>query len=595
MGGYLFGFLTLIFGIVACGHDSFELGRVCAAGALRACYSGPKGTEGVGRCAPGEQACLPDESGWGPCEGEVTPQPETCAPPVDGGSEDEDCDGKINEEGEGCACVPGTMEACYGGPKGTEGVGICAAGAHSCLPDGTWGKCLGEVLPDVEDCASPEDEDCDGVVCGGPLWGELFGNADAQTVGAIVSDAEGNAILAGGFAGSITFGSSTFLAKGSTDIYVAKLDTKGKKLWARALGGTAAEAATAAAVDDNGDVLVVGSFASDDLPLGLGAPADVDAFVVKLHGDDGTVDWALKLGESGNGSAASIAVDKNGNAYVGGGFAGLLYCPQGLPCATSEGGTDGFVVRVTASGALDWVQTFGGTSIDQVNAVATDVMGNVAVTGVYSTDAKWGAITLGVANPGDLNFFVAKVGGAGALSWAKGYQGTATQIASGIATTADGDILVTGQTGGTTGEGNVVFGNSTNPAFLFKVSAGGNPIWGKALGTSAGPASGSSVCVDAAGNIALAGTVSGTIDFGAGLITAVGTSDAFLAKLDPNGEYLWAKTFGTKGVAHAGRSVAFTPSGTVLVALHAGGNLDFGLGELTAAGSTDAGAAAFSP
>ena len=226
-GGYLLGFLTVTFAIAACGHDLFEIGRVCAAGSARACYTGPAGTQDVGRCEAGEQACLPDESGWGPCEGEVTPQPETCAPPAEGESEDEDCDGKSNEEGEGCACVPGTMEPCYGGPKGTEGVAICAAGAHDCLPDGTWGKCLGDVLPEVEDCASPEDEDCDGVVCGGPLWGELFGNADAQTVGAIVSDAEGNAILAGGFAGSIAFGSSTFVSKGSTDIYVAKLDTKG--------------------------------------------------------------------------------------------------------------------------------------------------------------------------------------------------------------------------------------------------------------------------------------------------------------------------------------------------------------------------------
>ncbi len=155
---------------------------------------------------------------------------------------------------------------------------------------------------------------------------------------------------------------------------------------------------------------------------------------------------------------------------------------------------------------------------------------------------------------------------------------------------------MTGQTAGGVTSGAFDFGSADNPAFLVKVSAGGSPVWGKAFGNFNGPATGNSaVSIDAAGNIALAGTVSGTIDFGAGVVTATGTSDAFLAKLDPDGGYLWAKTFGAPMVKHVGRSVAFTPSGTLLFAVNAGGNIDFGLGELDAAGITDVGAAAFLP
>ncbi len=131
------------------------------------------------------------------------------------------------------------------------------------------------------------------------------------------------------------------------------------------------------------------------MELGLGAAVDADVFVVKLDGANGSPIWAFQLGETGNDSATSIAVDAAGNAYVGGGFSDFLHCPAIPPCLVSQGGTDGFVARVTAAGALDWVQVFGGSSIDQANAVATDSEGNVAVTGVLAANAKsWAAQTL---------------------------------------------------------------------------------------------------------------------------------------------------------------------------------------------------------
>ena len=52
---------------------------VCVPGATTACYSGPPGTEGVGTCKAGAETCVADGSGFGPCAGEVTPQPQDCA------------------------------------------------------------------------------------------------------------------------------------------------------------------------------------------------------------------------------------------------------------------------------------------------------------------------------------------------------------------------------------------------------------------------------------------------------------------------------------------------------------------------------------
>lgn len=133
---------------------------LCTPGATESCYSGAVGTEGVGACTAGTRTCDVDGLAWGACEGEVTPTTETCNTTVD-----DDCDGMVNEEGAGCACVPGATMACYSGPGGTQDVGLCHAGVQTCNELGTgYGPCVGEVVPGSETCATASDDDCDGMV-----------------------------------------------------------------------------------------------------------------------------------------------------------------------------------------------------------------------------------------------------------------------------------------------------------------------------------------------------------------------------------------------------------------------------------------------
>src|SRR4029079_5708742 len=52
----------------------------------------------------------------------------------------------------------------YSGPAGTQGVGICKAGAQTCNPDGmVYGACIRQVPTAAEVCdAAMKDENCDG-------------------------------------------------------------------------------------------------------------------------------------------------------------------------------------------------------------------------------------------------------------------------------------------------------------------------------------------------------------------------------------------------------------------------------------------------
>ena len=72
--------------------------------------------------------------------------------------------GATGGAGGGMVCTPGSTQACYTGPAVTKDVGLCKSGTQTCAADGSgFGACEGEVLPAPEDCATPDDDDCDGV------------------------------------------------------------------------------------------------------------------------------------------------------------------------------------------------------------------------------------------------------------------------------------------------------------------------------------------------------------------------------------------------------------------------------------------------
>jgi hypothetical protein len=83
---------------------------------------------------------------------------------------------------------------------------------------------------------------------------------------------------------------------------------------------------------------------------------------------------------------------------------------------------------------------------------------------------------------------------------------------------------------------------------------------------------------DAMGNLLLTGALTQASDFGAGPLESGGGSDVFVAKLSPNGEHLFSRTFGDRAEQQRGESIAVDAQGNVLLAGVFDGRLDFGTG-----------------
>lgn len=115
----------------------------------------------------------------------------------EGCQSDSECDGNPNgpvcDEADGHCypeCEPGDDDDCYEGAPGTLGLGLCAEGTRSCQAEGTWGPCLGQVLPSDEICDDEIDQDCNGELFGtdkdGDGWSTCEGDCcDDEIVGCV--------------------------------------------------------------------------------------------------------------------------------------------------------------------------------------------------------------------------------------------------------------------------------------------------------------------------------------------------------------------------------------------------------------------------
>lgn len=462
------------------GGEGVAGGTFCEPGETAPCYGGPEGTENVGACVGGVTTCNAEGSGFGPCEGEVQPIDEDCD-----NQSDDDCDGEINELDAGCSCTPGELVACYEGPTGTEGEGICVGGEKLCGPTGdTFTACVGQVVPMHEECTTPADDDCDGGANEGcPTWGKAFGvngmdNDDVPW--GLATLANGDFYVAGIARGSLNFGVTGLSPLGGADGFVAKLDTDGDEIWAQRIGSAGHEEILTAAADAAGNVYVAGEFASTipfgSVALDLTAVGTEDGWLAKID-PDGTVLWTASIGGStADVTVLDIAVDAAGNVAVTGDFStaspGTIDFGSG-PQTSTGGGFDGFVQKYDAAGNLVWGTAFGASGNDVGRAVAF-VGTSLAISGTFDTSVSFGGPSASDTDGKDA--FIAMVDATNAQQWIVTVGNQGDQSVNDLA--SDGTHLYA------LGEGDGVIDIDGNPIaaqaddlFVLALDAGGNILW----------------------------------------------------------------------------------------------------------------------
>jgi len=378
--------------------------------------------------------------------------------------------------------------------------------------------------------------------------------------------------------------------------------------WAAGLGGGGDDRAYGVAVDDGGNAYTVGIFsATADFDPGPGtynlSPAgDFDAFVVKLD-SQGDFVWAGRLGGTEYDDAGNVTVDADGDVYTVGMFSGTADFDPGTGThnLTSAGDRDAYLSKLDSAGNFVWARQLGGTGYDAATDVAIDASGNVYTVGHFEGTADFdpGPATFELTSAGLLDAFVSKLDSAGKFVWAGQMGGTSFDLPLELAIDASGNVYTVGYFEGTAdfdpGPGTYELTSvGIRDVFISKLDGAGNFVWaGRMGGTSLDSAQG--VTVDASGDVYTVGYFLTTADFDPGpgtyYLTSAGSLDAFVSKLDSEGNFVWAKRQGGAGDDRA-YGVAVDAGGDVHTVGWFEDTADFDPGtgtyELTSAGVTDA-------
>ncbi len=206
----------------------------------------------------------------------------------------------------------------------------------------------------------------------------------------------------------------------------------------------------------------------------------------------------------GSDSCSSVAVDSNKNVYCAGYSSGQI--------GTGNTGSGIFVMKLSSTGSVVWVkQNFGNSSDTRLTGIAVDTNGNVLCSG-YTVTSIGDGETSNTSTTGGTDVFILKLAPNGNTTWITqlGNQTYSTAAANNngfdycnaIAVDSDGAAYCGGSTSYEIGaEANGGGGNLD--AFIMKVDTNGDLMWVKQLGNVTKPAGGSNAGVDECKGVAV--------------------------------------------------------------------------------------------
>ena len=295
------------------------------------------------------------------------------------------------------------------------------------------------------------------------VFSTYLGGDDIEAAHHIEVDGEGNAYVVGvhEMLGATrefptTLGAFDTTFNGEIDGFVTKLDaTGGALVYSTLLGTPKAEGISAARVDREGSVYLVGesggSFpttadAYDRIFNGGGS----DGFLAKLDPTGSELLYATYFGGSGRDRVRSMALDHEGFAYIAGITDSFdLNTTPGAFQPKRAGGDDVFVIKIDASGDPPVYATYLGGNQNEADAsIGIDSGGNAYITGStqgFGFPTTRGALSTEVGGVRDA--FVAKLNGSGqTLLYATFLGGSGVDVGSAVAVDAEGSIYVVGST-----------------------------------------------------------------------------------------------------------------------------------------------------
>ena len=278
-------------------------------------------------------------------------------------------------------------------------------------------------------------------------WARSIGGSSSDYIRSVASTSSGGYIVGGYFSSSIQVGEHILTSNGSSDGMIIKYDANGEVEWARSVGGSGNEQITSIASTSDGGYIVGGYFESSSIQVGtytLTSNGASDGMIIKYDAK-GEVEWARNIGGSSGDYVDSVA-ETNDGGYIAGGYFKSRSIQVGEYKFTGDGSSKSIIIKYNIRGEVDYANSIVSDNSTYINSVSATTDGGYLVGGqFYSRDIKIGEYTLRNKGAYEYEGMVIKYSSSGEVEWATSIGGQEDDYINSIAPTNNGGFVVVGE------------------------------------------------------------------------------------------------------------------------------------------------------
>lgn len=316
--------------------------------------------------------------------------------------------------------------------------------------------------------------------------------------------------------------------------------------WEQNYGGSDRDWGDDLIITSDGGYAMTGYSRSSDVDVNSNN-GDWDFWVIRLD-EMGTLLWERNYGGSANDEATSIEQTTDGGFVI----AGSTLSNDG-DVTDNNGIEDFWIIKLDASGNLQWQQTYGGSEVDRAESVKQTADGGYVVAG-FSASQNGDASE----NNGNFDMWLIKLDAGGNLQWEENFGGSGPDWCFEMELASDGGYILTGSTIST--DGDVLENNGFYDYWIVKTDSNGAMEWSQNYG---GSGEDRSYFIKEApdGGFLISGT---TYSNDGDVSSNNGGADFWVIKIDDSGNLLWEESLGGQGSEWAW-AVDFTMDGGIVV------------------------------
>jgi gliding motility-associated-like protein len=398
-------------------------------------------------------------------------------------------------------------------------------------------------------------------------WVFNYGGNDVDIPFVIKFTTDGGTIAAG-YTDSKTGDVSPQPNRDYWDLWIVKLDKCGMIQWERSFGGTGYESARDIVQTADGGYMVLGETNSTDGGVVAGYGGTKDIWLLKITAG-GTLQWQKRYGGTGLDIGNHIEITSDGGYLIAASTSsndGDIHGNHG-----TGGYTDGVLMKITATGAVQWSKCYGGSKNEELFDFEI-VNGTTYLAGF--TNSVDGDIP-----PDQKNYdvWLLAIDANGNKIYSKIYGGSQNDVAYCMTKGDNGTLTLAGYT--TSTDGDVSGAKGSQDYWILNVTTGGKLNWQKDLGgTDAEYAK--TILTDADG-----GYIIGGISYSSNgdISNPLGDGDFWTVKLSAAGNVVWKQNWGGRGNDHLRFMIVDTARNEYYLA----GDSDSDDGDFTNIGETD--------